>query len=229
MRRMTDEVSSQELQDWVLPLLGLCQEAGAAICAHYHAPGAGDYVAKDDDTPLTRADLASHELLCAGLAGLDPGTPVLSEESAPVDFAQRSQWQRYWLVDPLDGTREFLDNLTIDTGLSGTDKLSDAEPDEAVVLSSIHQSKGLEFDHVFILSAVEERFPSARSSFSQEDLEEERRLFYVACTRARFGLHICQPASGFIAREGLVALRESRFITEVYEADPTLLERWRIS
>lgn len=105
---MADDDTGQELQRWVLPLLRLCQEAGAAICEHYFAPQAGDFVPKDDESPLTRADLASHALLCAGLALLDPGTPVLSEESAPVDFSQRRQWHRYWLVDPLDGTREFL-------------------------------------------------------------------------------------------------------------------------
>jgi 3'(2'), 5'-bisphosphate nucleotidase len=105
---MADDDTGQELQRWILPLLRLCQEAGAAICEHYYAPQAGDFVAKDDDSPLTRADLESHALLCAGLALLDPAIPVLSEESDPVDFSQRRQWHRYWLVDPLDGTREFL-------------------------------------------------------------------------------------------------------------------------
>jgi 3'(2'), 5'-bisphosphate nucleotidase len=96
------------LQQRVLPLLNLCRQAGDAICEHYNASQAGKFVAKDDDSPLTQADLASHALLCAGLAALDPDIPVLSEESDPVDFSQRRQWQRYWLVDPLDGTREFL-------------------------------------------------------------------------------------------------------------------------
>ncbi len=105
---MDADESGQALQYWVLPLLSLCQEAGAAISKHYHAPEAGDFVAKDDKSPLTHADLASHEILCAGLASLDSDIPVLSEESVPVDFAQRRHWQRYWLVDPLDGTREFL-------------------------------------------------------------------------------------------------------------------------
>ncbi|MEZ5503931.1 MAG: 3'(2'),5'-bisphosphate nucleotidase CysQ [Halioglobus sp.] len=105
---MADESKTPVLQERVLPLLSLCRAAGEAICAHYLAPAAGDFEAKGDDSPLTRADLASHHLLHAGLLALDAAVPVLSEESAPADVAQRRQWRRYWLVDPLDGTREFL-------------------------------------------------------------------------------------------------------------------------
>jgi 3'(2'), 5'-bisphosphate nucleotidase len=97
-----------ELRDLVLPLLDLCREAGEAICAHYHASSAGEFDAKSDDSPLTQADLASHDILQAGLAQLENSIPFLSEESAETEIAQRRQWSRYWLVDPLDGTKEFL-------------------------------------------------------------------------------------------------------------------------
>jgi 3'(2'), 5'-bisphosphate nucleotidase len=63
---------------------------------------------KDDDSPLTQADLASHRVIRDGLARLTPDLPLLSEESAGVDFDIRSDWAEYWLVDPLDGTREFV-------------------------------------------------------------------------------------------------------------------------
>jgi 3'(2'), 5'-bisphosphate nucleotidase len=63
---------------------------------------------KSDDSPLTAADLRSHQLIVAALGELTPGLPVLSEESAHAPYSERTQWQRYWLVDPLDGTREFL-------------------------------------------------------------------------------------------------------------------------
>ena len=105
---MTTDVNVKDLQGLVTPLLELCRAAGEVICGHYHAPGASEYEAKGDDSPLTRADLDSHALLQAGLQQLDSATPVLSEESSPADMAQRRSWQRYWLVDPLDGTREFL-------------------------------------------------------------------------------------------------------------------------
>lgn len=63
---------------------------------------------KQDDSPLTQADLASHRVIRDGLAKLTPDLPLLSEESAGVDFDVRSEWREYWLVDPLDGTREFV-------------------------------------------------------------------------------------------------------------------------
>ena len=64
---------------------------------------------KSDDTPVTIADLAAHRLISERLERLTPEIPVLTEESATLPFEQRSQWPRYWLVDPLDGTREFID------------------------------------------------------------------------------------------------------------------------
>jgi 3'(2'), 5'-bisphosphate nucleotidase len=84
----------------------LAREAGAAIMKIY----AQDFEveSKSDASPLTAADMASHRIICAGLAALAPDIPVLSEESATIDWAVRQGWSRYWLVDPLDGTREFV-------------------------------------------------------------------------------------------------------------------------
>jgi 3'(2'), 5'-bisphosphate nucleotidase len=63
---------------------------------------------KQDRSPLTEADLAAHEAIVAGLKALTPELPILSEESVGIPFAERSRWSRYWLVDPLDGTKEFI-------------------------------------------------------------------------------------------------------------------------
>lgn len=63
---------------------------------------------KEDRSPLTEADRAAHEIICARLEALTPGVPVLSEESAKVDPETRAGWKRFWLVDPLDGTKEFI-------------------------------------------------------------------------------------------------------------------------
>jgi 3'(2'), 5'-bisphosphate nucleotidase len=63
---------------------------------------------KVDASPLTQADLASHRVIRDALRRLTPEIPLLSEESAEVDFATRSGWKTYWLIDPLDGTREFV-------------------------------------------------------------------------------------------------------------------------
>jgi 3'(2'), 5'-bisphosphate nucleotidase len=80
--------------------------AAEAILAVY----AGEFAVqrKADDSLLTAADLAANRLIVDALGALDPVLPVLSEESAPVDWRERGRWTRYWLVDPLDGTREFV-------------------------------------------------------------------------------------------------------------------------
>ena len=92
----------------IVPVLELCRRAGDLIRHHYERPGASEYSAKGDDSPLTQADLDSHALLEAGLCELCPELPVLSEESAAIDPQERRRWGSYWLVDPLDGTKEFL-------------------------------------------------------------------------------------------------------------------------
>ncbi|MFT3805855.1 3'(2'),5'-bisphosphate nucleotidase CysQ [Arenimonas sp.] len=80
--------------------------AGAAIMEIYSQDFAVEH--KDDRSPLTAADLASHHLIVDGLRRLTPELPVLSEESADIPWEERRAWTRYWLVDPLDGTREFV-------------------------------------------------------------------------------------------------------------------------
>ncbi len=87
-------------------LLDIATAAGQAILAVYHQDFSVEH--KDDDSPLTAADLASHKVISSGLAELDPRTPVLSEEGAAIPFDTRRAWRRYWLIDPLDGTREFV-------------------------------------------------------------------------------------------------------------------------
>jgi len=84
----------------------LAERAAAAILDVYDSDFAVEH--KDDRSPLTAADLASHHLIVEGLGALTPDLPVLSEESAGISWEARSRWSRYWLVDPLDGTREFV-------------------------------------------------------------------------------------------------------------------------
>jgi 3'(2'), 5'-bisphosphate nucleotidase len=95
-----------DLAALVDPLLALAREAGAAIMRVYAQDFAVSH--KDDRSPLTEADMASHHLIVAGLQRMAPDIPVLSEESAHIPWETRRGWQRYWLVDPLDGTREFV-------------------------------------------------------------------------------------------------------------------------
>ena len=115
-------LSPQALED----LLALCSRAGDLVAREYHGARADEYAAKADDSPITRADLASHQCLLEGLGQLFPQIPVLSEESSARTVAQRHDWSCLWLVDPLDGTREFLDRtgeFTINLAL-----IEDGEP-----------------------------------------------------------------------------------------------------
>ena len=84
----------------------LARAAGAAILEVYAQDFAVEH--KDDASPLTQADLASHRIIVDGLRALAPDIPVLSEEDADIPWSVRRGWNRHWLVDPLDGTREFV-------------------------------------------------------------------------------------------------------------------------
>lgn len=84
----------------------IAREAGERILEIYNS----DYKIeeKDDKSPLTDADLAAHNTIVKALTALTPDIPILSEESAKLPFEVRKEWQTYWLVDPLDGTKEFI-------------------------------------------------------------------------------------------------------------------------
>lgn len=87
-------------------MVALVQRAGAAILEIYDTDF--DVVDKSDASPLTQADLAAHRILVASLAENYPDIPIMSEEGDLPSLAERSGWHQYWLVDPLDGTKEFV-------------------------------------------------------------------------------------------------------------------------
>jgi 3'(2'), 5'-bisphosphate nucleotidase len=90
----------------ILDVIALARQAGDAILRIYGQDFSVDH--KDDQSPLTEADLASHRVIAEGLSRLTPDIPVMSEESATIPWEERRRWQRFWLVDPLDGTKEFV-------------------------------------------------------------------------------------------------------------------------
>jgi 3'(2'), 5'-bisphosphate nucleotidase len=85
----------------------IARAAAGQILAIY-TRGPIEVTTKDDASPLTAADLAAHHLIVQRLNALTPRLPVLSEEAAETPYEERARWPRYWLVDPLDGTKEFL-------------------------------------------------------------------------------------------------------------------------
>jgi 3'(2'), 5'-bisphosphate nucleotidase len=82
--------------------------AGCEILDVYNSDQAIEVSTKQDDSPLTDADRRAHRLIVDRLSRLTPDIPLLSEESDAIDYALRKSWQRYWLIDPLDGTKEFI-------------------------------------------------------------------------------------------------------------------------
>ncbi|MGE4595113.1 MAG: 3'(2'),5'-bisphosphate nucleotidase CysQ [Gammaproteobacteria bacterium] len=88
-------------------LIELTSQVGERIMAFHRGKLA--ITVKSDNTPLTIADETAHRLISAKLEQLTPDTPILSEESQEIPFAIRKDWNEYWLIDPLDGTRDFLD------------------------------------------------------------------------------------------------------------------------
>ncbi|AJR06777.1 3'(2'),5'-bisphosphate nucleotidase [Photobacterium gaetbulicola] len=87
-------------------LYQIALEAGEAIMALYHSHV--EVSEKDDRSPVTAADLAANAIILDKLAELTPDIPIVSEESAHIPWSERRNWQRFWLVDPLDGTKEYL-------------------------------------------------------------------------------------------------------------------------
>jgi 3'(2'), 5'-bisphosphate nucleotidase len=98
---------TQPLSALLPQVVALSRQAGAAIMSIYQSGDTGE-TRKADDSPLTLADMASHRAIVAGLNALTPDIPVLSEEASNIHYDTRRHWQRYWLVDPLDGTKEFI-------------------------------------------------------------------------------------------------------------------------
>ncbi|HEX2494246.1 MAG TPA: 3'(2'),5'-bisphosphate nucleotidase CysQ [Steroidobacter sp.] len=95
-----------ELTGLLPQVLSLADRAGDAILQVYAQQF--EAMTKDDRSPLTVADLRAHDIILDGLHALTPGVPVLSEEASAIAFEERRRWDRYWLVDPLDGTKEFI-------------------------------------------------------------------------------------------------------------------------
>ncbi len=90
-------------------LLNIAREAGEAILKIYNDPEKADEVTiKADDSPLTWADKASNEVITNRLRMLTPDIPVLSEEGRSIPYSERKNWEYFWCVDPLDGTKEFV-------------------------------------------------------------------------------------------------------------------------
>lgn len=101
-----EKILLASLSEWLPEVFQLVEAAGEKILDIYTTNY--NVSNKTDNTPVTCADLAANELIEGRLKALTPDIPILSEESEPLSYQQRKTWQTYWLVDPLDGTKEFI-------------------------------------------------------------------------------------------------------------------------
>jgi len=99
---------SNEITDYLPSVILAAQKAGEALLSHFHSGLKHSITMKPDQSPVTQADIAANKIIIDHLIKIDPKIPLLSEENGIPDFSIRKTWSRYWLIDPLDGTRGFI-------------------------------------------------------------------------------------------------------------------------
>lgn len=92
----------------VRDVIACAQRAGEKLLSHFYSAQAHHITIKSDQSPVTQADIAANAIIVEALKKMNPNIPILSEESDAVDFSERQQWDYFWLIDPLDGTRGFI-------------------------------------------------------------------------------------------------------------------------
>ncbi len=129
------------------------------------------------------------------------------------------------LASNYESILKFIQDLTLREPFKGESVQGWENPDEFLALSTIHQAKGLEWTAVFLVGMAEGQFPHPKSYQDPSELEEERRLFYVAITRAKQELYLTHPLTRYSYDKGQVLMRPSQFIQELPE---DLFELWRV-
>jgi DNA helicase-2/ATP-dependent DNA helicase PcrA len=147
----------------------------------------------------------------------------LNADARVEDVRQLAEYARSY-----EDTEAFLAEIALLTELSAETVSEGGEPDEKMVLSSVHQATGLEWRAVFVVWLADGRFPSAQALRDRDGEEEERRLFYVACTRAKDELYLSYPLVAAPRDRERVVMKASRFLEELPPAEPELFERWQL-
>lgn len=196
-----------------------------------------DQLSRNDVAALKKS-LSRHAGLLEDLIFVDE---LRSAQPSPADFFEKTlAWYRPRLEvlypddwpGRLQGLEEIgqiasaykdLDLLVADLALEAPDENADADSEQYVTLSTVHSAKGLEWSSVLVIDLAEDRFPSRHAMTREEDYEEERRLFYVACTRARNTLDLYSPQTVYSRQDGAsVPVKSSPFIAGLKSA-----EAWR--
>ena len=153
--------------------------------------------------------------------------PILKDKYD--DFTKREKDLDHfeYLSTQYNNLEDFISDLALEPPDSSVEGMyKNNSDDEALTISTIHSAKGLEWDSVFIIGAVDGRFPSAYSFNSEEEMDEELRLMYVAATRAKNNLYITYPVDMYDYSMNMVLSKPSRFLDGISDE---ILERWDIT
>jgi len=160
---------------------------------------------------------------------------LIAEYYRPILKSKYDDWQKRWrdietylnISEKYDTIEQLLQDIALDPPVESVSELTpESKDDELLTISTIHSAKGLEWKVVFILWALEGRFPSAKAVDSIDSIEEERRLFYVAATRAKDYLWISYPINIYDRERGSVLSESSRFISNL---DEELVDKFIVS
>jgi DNA helicase-2/ATP-dependent DNA helicase PcrA len=171
---------------------------------------------KKNDAPATKADRV-----------IDYYMPIFADKYDDFNKRKKDLDTFINIASNYKNMESFLADMALEPPQdSVVDVDAEDNEDEKLVLSTIHSAKGLEWHTVFIIHALEGQFPSSQSYQSLDSLEEERRLMYVAATRAKQNLYITYPMNIFDRFSGTTLSKKSRFIEDVSEdiAEEWLLE-----
>ena len=198
--------------------------AAAGTMAVVPSRSRGFFAAFVNDLRKIQATDPEHEPAAAILAVLRGGYPATLQQKYDRSANRLADLEQFAvLAGRYDSLERLLTELLLAGDVYGMDNLAATEPEDVLVLSTVHQAKGLEWSHVFVIGLTDESFPHRRAVDEPGGEEEERRIFYVAVSRAMNELYLSYPST--ITRGGygpLVFTQPSRFLTEI---DQKLFER----
>jgi len=151
---------------------------------------------------------------------------LIAEFYKPLLQNKYDDWQKRWkdiemfitIAERYKSTNEFLNDMAIKPPIESViDIEEESKEDEYLTLTTIHSAKGLEWKAVFLIWILDGRFPSSKAADSIDSIEEERRLFYVACTRAKDYLYLTYPTNIYDREQGIVLSKPTRFLDGINE------------
>ncbi|TAL67971.1 MAG: ATP-dependent helicase [Bacteroidetes bacterium] len=178
--------------------------------------------------------------ISTGKINIGERASLIADYYKPLLQNKYDDWQKRWkdiemfitIAERYKSVNEFLNDMAIEPPVeSVVDLEEESKEDEYISLSTIHSAKGLEWKVVFLIWVLDGRFPSSKAADSVDSIEEERRLFYVACTRAKDYLYLTYPTNIYDRESGIVLSKPSRFLDGINEelAERFVLQDFEVS